>query len=156
MRYPGEFWGHQEHISYKGKELLASPIPAPGPRLVLLVSVVAEGMRDLFLNYQRMITFCPLACDFIAPGSLIIRCVWCQYNVSWKTNWSMCRRTTRKSFCPICIRAGHGKRGRDFDIPWQPPELAGVSLWTGRYVQRCRVRCGLRDTGFSEEPLCAP
>ena len=59
------FWGRQEQIYQikEGEMFGESYSCARTP--ILPVSVVTDGAcQVLFLDYQRMITFCSLACDF--------------------------------------------------------------------------------------------
>ena len=106
------FWGHQEHIYHIKEGELFGQSYSCARTPVLPVSVVAEGgCETLFLNYQRMITFCPRLVS--------------EHNVKLENKLEhVCRRTTREKLLSYLSEQAMAKGGRDFDIPHNRQELA--------------------------------
>ena len=90
------------------------------------MSVVAEGgCEALFLNYQRMITFCPLACDFHTRFIHNMLRLVSEHNVKLENRLEhVCRRTTREKLLSYLSEQAMAKGGRAFDIPYNRQELA--------------------------------
>ena len=127
MRYQENFWGHQEHI-YHIKEGALWPVPflrqdpgAAGER-------GGRGMRDRSYNYQRMITFCPLACDFHTRFIHNMLRLVSEHNVKLENKLEhVCRTTQGKAFV-LSVRAGHGKGAGDFDISHNRQSWLSISV----------------------------
>ena len=113
------FWGHQEHIYHIKEGELFGQSYSCARTPVLPVSVVAEGgCETLFLNYQRMITFCPLACDF--------------HTRFIHNMLSMCAAgPPGKSFCPICQSRPWQKGAGILTYPITARSWLSISVWTG-------------------------
>ena len=120
------FWGHQEHIYHIKEGELFGQSYSCARTPVLPVSVVAEGgCEALFLNYQRMITFCPLACDFHTRFIHNMLRLVSEHNVKLENKLEhVCRRTTREKLLSYLSEQAMAKGGRDFDIPHNRQELA--------------------------------
>ena len=120
------FWGHQEHIYHIKEGELFGQSYSCARTPVLPVSVVAEGgCETLFLNYQRMITFCPLACDFHTRFIHNMLRLVSEHNVKLENKLEhVCRRTTREKLLSYLSEQAMAKGGRDFDIPHNRQELA--------------------------------
>ena len=120
------FWGHQEHIYHIKEGELFGQSYSCARTPVLPVSVVAVGgCETLFLNYQRMITFCPLACDFHTRFIHNMLRLVSEHNVKLENKLEhVCRRTTREKLLSYLSEQAMAKGGRDFDIPHNRQELA--------------------------------
>lgn len=120
------FWGHQENIYYvKDGELFGESYSCARTP-VLPVSVVAEGACEvLFLNYQRMITFCPMACEFHTRFIHNMLRLVSERNVKLENKLEhVCRRTTRDKLLSYLSQQAIAWGSRDFDIPHNRQELA--------------------------------
>ncbi len=93
---------------------------------MLPVSVVTEGPCEvLFLQYQRMITFCSLACDFHTRLIQNMLRVLSEHNVKLENKLEhMSRKTTRDKLLSYLSQQAVACGGRDFDIPHSRQELA--------------------------------
>lgn len=120
------FWGRQENIYYikEGEMFGESYSCARTP--VLPVSVVTEGpCGAVFLNYQRMITFCSLACDFHTRFIHNMLRLVSEQNVKLENKLEhVCRKTTREKLLSYLSEQAISHGGSDFDIPHTRQELA--------------------------------
>ena len=120
------FWGQQERMFYikEGEEFGEAYSCARTP--VLPVSVAAEGKcLVLFLDYQRMITFCPMACDFHTRLIHNLLRLVSEQNVKLEHKLEhMSRKTTREKLLSYLSGQAIAAGGRSFDIPYSRRELA--------------------------------
>lgn len=120
------FWGQQENIFYVKEGELFGESYSCARTPVLPVSVVAEGACEtLFLNYQRMITFCPLACDFHTRFIHNLLRLVSERNVKLESKLEhVCRKTTREKLLSYLSQQAIASGSRDFDVPYNRQELA--------------------------------
>ena len=120
------FWGRQEMIYHirEGELFVESYSCARTP--VLPVSVVTEGPCEaLFLNYQRMITFCSLACEFHTRFIHNMLRLVSEHNVKLENKLEhVCRKSTREKLLSYLSEQAISQGGRAFDIPHNRQELA--------------------------------
>ena len=91
------FWGRQEELFRVREGEIFGESYSCARTAVLPVSVVTEGPCEvLFLQYQRMITFCSLACDFHTRLIQNMLRVLSEHNVKLENKLEhMSRKTTR-------------------------------------------------------------
>ena len=81
--------------------------------------------RVLFLNYQRMITFCSLACSFHTRMIHNMLRMMSENNVKLEDKLEhICRKTTREKLLSYLSKEAITQGGRSFDIPHSRQELA--------------------------------
>lgn len=120
------FWGRQEVIyCVKDGELFGESYSCARTP-VLPVSVVAEGPCEaLFLNYQRMITFCPMACEFHTRLIHNLLRLVSERNVKLEDKLEhVCRKTTREKLLSYLSQQAIAWGSREFEIPHNRQELA--------------------------------
>lgn len=117
---------------------------------VLPVSVEAqEECEALFLNYQRMITFCSLACEF--HTRLIHNLLRLVSNENVKLAHKLehvSRKTTRDKLLSYLSKEAVSQGSRSFDIPYNRQELAEY-LGVDRSAMSSELG-RLRDQGILE------
>lgn len=120
------FWGRQEQIYHikEGEIFGESYSCARTP--VLPVSVVTEGASQvLFLNYQRMITFCSLACEFHTRFIHNMLRLMSEQNVKLENKLEhVCQKSTREKLLSYLSKHAIAQGSRDIDIPHNRQELA--------------------------------
>ena len=120
------FWGHQEMIYHIREGELFGESYSCARTPVLPVSVVTEGPCEaLFLNYQRMITFCSLACEFHTRFIHNMLRLVSEHNVKLENKLEhVCRKSTREKLLSYLSEQAISQWGRAFDIPHNRQELA--------------------------------
>ena len=120
------FWGRQEELFRVKEGEIFGESYSCARTAVLPVSVVTEGPCEvLFLQYQRMITFCSLACDFHTRLIQNMLRVLSEHNVKLENKLEhMSRKTTRDKLLSYLSQQAVACGGRDFDIPHSRQELA--------------------------------
>lgn len=121
------FWGKREEL-YRVKEgEIFGESYSCSRTAVLPVNVVAEQFCEVvFLTYQRMITFCSLACDFHTRLIQNMLRVLSEQNVKLENKLEhMSRKTTRDKLLSYLSQQAVVNGGRDFVIPHSRQELAG-------------------------------
>lgn len=120
------FWGRQEQIYQikEGEMFGESYSCARTP--ILPVSVVTDGScQVLFLDYQRMITFCSLACDFHTRFIHNMLRLVSEHNVKLENKLEhVCKKSTREKLLSYLSKHALAQGRRDFDIPHNRQELA--------------------------------
>lgn len=92
----------------------------------LPVQLIAEKVcRAVFLDYQRMITFCSLACDFHTRLIQNLLRILAEANVGFENRGRhMSRRTTREKLLSYLSQQALQRGSRTFEIPYNRQELA--------------------------------
>lgn len=121
-----DFWGRQEQIYHIKEGEVFGESYSCARTSVLPVSVVTEGDGQvLFLDYQRMITFCSLACDFHTRFIHNMLRLMSEQNVKLENKLEhVCRRNTREKLLSYLSKHAMAQGRRDFDIPHNRQELA--------------------------------
>ena len=120
------FWGRQEEMYQIREGETFGEAYSCARTAVLPVSVMSRGnSRVLFLNYQRMITFCSLACSFHTRMIHNMLRMMSENNVKLEDKLEhICRKTTREKLLSYLSKEAITQGGRSFDIPHSRQELA--------------------------------
>ena len=120
------FWGRQEEMYQIREGETSGEAYSCARTAVLPVSVMSRGnSRVLFLNYQRMITFCSLACSFHTRMIHNMLRMMSENNVKLEDKLEhICRKTTREKLLSYLSKEAITQGGRSFDIPHSRQELA--------------------------------
>ncbi len=120
------FWGEKEEIYHLREGELFGEAYSCARTPVLPVSLVSEGSSQvLFLDYQRMITFCSLACGFHTRMIHNMLRMVSENNVKLENKLEhVCRRTTREKLLSYLSGEAMAQGCRSFDIPHSRQELA--------------------------------
>lgn len=121
------FWGHREGLFHIKEGEVFGETYSCARTAVLPVSVVTEETCEvLFMDYQRMITFCSLACDFHTRLIQNMLRLLSEHNVKLENKLEhMSRKTTRDKLLSYLSEQAISQGGRTFDIPHNRQELAG-------------------------------
>lgn len=120
------FWGQREEL-YEIKEGEAfGEAYACARTAVLPMSVAAQGeCQVVLLNYQRMITFCSLACDFHTRMIHNLLRMVSERSVRMEDKLEhVSRKSTREKLLSYLSREAMVQGSRSFDIPHNRQELA--------------------------------
>lgn len=120
------FWGCQETVYCVREGEVFGEAYSCARTPVLPVCVTARGPCEaLFLNYQRMITFCPMACDFHTRFIHNMLRLMSERNVKLESKLEhVCRKNTREKLLSYLSQQAMARGSRDFDIPHNRKELA--------------------------------
>ena len=121
-----DFWGQKEELyqlkegDIFGQSYSCARTPA------LPVSVETAGpCRAVFLDYQRMITFCSLACEFHTRLIQNLLRLLSEANVKLENrSRHMTRKTTREKLLSYLSQQALLRGSREFEIPYNRQELA--------------------------------
>ncbi len=144
------FWGEREELMRLEEGETFGEAYACARRAVLPVMVEAEGECEvLFLDYQRMITFCSLACGFHTRliHNLLRLVSEKQVELSERLE-HLSRRTTRDKLLSYLSKEAVSQGRRSFDIPLSRQELADY-LGVDRSAMSSELG-RLRDQGVLE------
>ncbi|MCB7319295.1 Crp/Fnr family transcriptional regulator [Lacrimispora sp. 210928-DFI.3.58] len=121
-----DFWGKKEELYCIREGEVFGETYSCARTPVLPVSVAAkEGCEVLFLNYQRMITFCSLACDFHTRLIHNLLRLVSEQNVRLENKLEhISRKTTREKILSYLSAQAMSQGGRSFDISHNRQELA--------------------------------
>lgn len=120
------FWGEKEEIYHLREGELFGEAYSCARTPVLPVSLVSEGSSQvLFLDYQRMITFCSLACEFHTRLIQNLLRLLSEANVKLENrSRHMSRKTTREKLLSYLSQQALLRGSREFEIPYNRQELA--------------------------------
>lgn len=121
-----DFWGQREEIGWILEGQVFGASYSCARTAVLPVSVTArEGCQVIFMDYQRMITFCSLACGFHTRLVQNLLRLVSEENVRMENQLDhMCRKTTREKLMSYLSQQAVAQGSREFEIPHSRQELA--------------------------------
>lgn len=121
-----DFWGKKRVLKTLKEGETFGAVYACSRTALLPVSLVAEEKsRALFLNYQRMITFCTLACSFHTRLIHNLLRLISEESVSQESRLEhISAGTTREKLLSYLSTAAIEQGGREFDLTVSRQELA--------------------------------
>ena len=121
-----DFWGQKEELYHIGEGEVFGQSYSCARTPALPVQLIAEKVcRAVFLDYQRMITFCSLACDFHTRLIQNLLRILAEANVGFENRGRhMSRRTTREKLLSYLSQQALQRGSRTFEIPYIRQELA--------------------------------
>ena len=121
-----DFWGQKEELYHIGEGEVFGQSYSCARTPALPVQLIAEKVcRAVFLDYQRMITFCSLACDFHTRLIQNLLRILAEANVGFENRGRhMSRRTTREKLLSYLSQQALQRGSRTFEIPYNRQELA--------------------------------
>lgn len=120
------FWGQREELYHLGEGEVFGQSYSCARTPALPVQLVAESAcRAAFLDYQRMITFCSLACGFHTRLIQNLLRILAEANVGFENRGRhMSRRTTREKLLSYLSQQALQRGSKSFEIPYNRQELA--------------------------------
>lgn len=120
------FWGGREELYPIGEGEVFGELYACARTPVLPVGVIAGSeCQALFLNYQRMITFCSLACDFHTRFVQNLLRLVAEESVKREEKLNhVSRKTTREKILSYLSKEAVTRGMSSFEIPYNRRELA--------------------------------
>ena len=121
-----DFWGQKEELYHIGEGEVFGQSYSCARTPALPVQLIAEKVcRTVFLDYQRMITFCSLACDFHTRLIQNLLRILAEANVGFENRGRhMSRRTTREKLLSYLSQQALQRGSRTFETPYNRQELA--------------------------------
>ena len=121
-----DFWGQREELYHLGEGEVFGQSYSCARTPALPVQLVTESAcRTVFLDYQRMITFCSLACDFHTRLIQNLLRLLAEANVGFENRGRhMSRRTTREKLLSYLSQQALQWGSRSFEIPYNRQDLA--------------------------------
>ena len=128
-----DYWGNLSILSeISAGEMFGEVYACLGSDEILNDAVAVKQSRVLFLNMKRILTMCPSACQF--HGRLIrnlLSVLAVKNKVLTQKLEHMSKRTTRKSFCPICQNSLRGREARSLIFRLTGSRWQIICQWTG-------------------------
>ena len=126
LAFQENFWGRREELYSLAPGDVFGETYSCARTAVLPVSVEAkEECRALFMDYQRMITFCSLACSFHTRMIQNLLRILADHSVRLENKLEhMSRRTTREKLVSYLSQQSVLQGSSDFEIPLSRQELA--------------------------------
>ena len=156
-----DFWHQQkETIHIMPGEIFGENYASAGSKILPVGIKAAENSEVLFLDYERSLTFCTMACPFHSMMvHNLIRIMSANKGRAEEKLEHISQKTTRDKLRSYLSRKALQEGSYSFDIPYNRQELAdylgvdrsAMSSELGKILRNCSLKGALKSFGFSRQ-----